>query len=159
MAVDWLKLLKEEAVRSRNADPSGFIPYDIRIPKPYAQKADFLALCKESRRAIVLRDILLDGIDQMLVVTDIERAKAALERMGNPGGKEGMSVVKALQEEAANAKSAVITLRIPPSYMYKLERLAKKEGLKTAQAARAILMGGIDEAVSQLQLVEEGEEA
>lgn len=155
MAVDWLQLLKEEAVRSRGADPSGFIPYDVRIPKPYAQKADFLALCMESRRAIVLRDILLDGIDQVITTTNVERAKVALENMG---GNEEMSVIRALQEEAANAKSVAITLRLPPSYMYKLERLAKKEGLKTAQAARAILVGGIDEAVRQLELadVEEG---
>lgn len=51
----------------------------------------------------------------------------------------------------ATEKPVVITLRLPPTAIERLELLSKATGLKPAQAARAILQGGIDEAERELE--------
>lgn len=51
----------------------------------------------------------------------------------------------------ATEKPVAITLRLPPTAIKRLEMLSKATGLKPAQAGRAILQGGIDEAMRELE--------
>lgn len=51
----------------------------------------------------------------------------------------------------ATEKPVAITLRLPPTAIKRLEMLSKTTGLKPAEAGRAILQGGIDDAVKELE--------
>lgn len=51
----------------------------------------------------------------------------------------------------ATENLVAVTLRLPPGAIEDLERLSNATGLKPAQAARAILQGGIDAADGELE--------